>query len=103
VQVPLAVEDDPFRNCPSPQLPFSVHLNPLVVPEQEPVLYCDAPQLMLEHDVQVPLTVAEDPLRNWFDVHLGCSAHLNPLVVPEHEPVLYCAEPQFALLQLEHW
>ena len=55
VQVPLAVADAPFRNCPSEQVGWSLHLKPSVAPRQAPVRYWLAAQLMLLHVLQALL------------------------------------------------
>jgi len=53
-----------------------LHVYKLVVPEQEPALYCDDEHWLLEQDVQVPLAVAEEPFKNCEDEHFGCALQL---------------------------
>ena len=53
VHVPLAVADDPCRHSPMLQVGWSLHWYPLLVPEHEPVRYCDGPQAVLLHFVHL--------------------------------------------------
>ena len=65
VQVPLAREDEPWRNWLALQVGCALHLKPLVVPPQDPVWYSS--KLLLQvaklQVAQAPFVVVDAPRR----------------------------------------
>ena len=75
LHVPLAVADEPFRNCPLLQVGWALHWYALVALKHAPVRYCDGAQVMLLQVGQVPLVVVDEPFRYSPLLQVGWALH----------------------------